>query len=593
MLKINDIPKDIILDMKTLILDMKSDYDKIANSRDCSFKSIIEQISLISSKNHHKISELTFIKHVSTDIKIRDASMQASKLLQEFSIENSMRLDIFNKIKCVKDSKGYVENKLLKEYHKNSINLGLHLSKEKRMLLKNIRKQIMQLEFDFAKNISEDDTFLMLKPKELHGLPQDYLTRTKIKNLHKITMEYPDYFPIMALCSVDKTRQKVEKTFETRVPQNIDHLSMLLKLRKQEAHTLGFSTYSKYAIKDNMAKSPDKVFNLLSELAEKIQPKVKIEHNILKQIKGDKLESYDYSYYLEIYKKNDFKVDNDTIKEYFPIKYVVKNIFKLYEDLLKLKIKPIILTEKQKWHPELRYYSVQNMSGDILGYFYMDLFSRSGKYSHAAVFYLVNGYLKPDGTYQLPVSALVTNFTKPVKGLPSLLKHSEVTGTFLHELGHIIHSICSSKHKYSYFNGFNVAIDFVETPSQMMENFAFNKNILKRISSHFITKKPLSDILINQIIKSRKVGKAFSWSNTISKGLFDLEIHRSNKNYNKDELIRLYNCFQKGYTILSSDYHRLSTWGHIGGSHYASNYYCYVWSKVIAVDLYTKFNGLD
>lgn len=588
-MNIIDNPDIIISETKKLINQMKNEFDKVANlpKERCNFETVVKQMSLIGSDNKKRISELTFLQNVSVNEQIRKKSLDASKLFDDFGIENSMRIDLFQNLKHAikkREDLGYQEKKLMKEYYKDSVKLGLNLPEKKRDMLVKIRKEISNLDLKYGSSIQEDKTFLIFETNELKGLPEDYLERTKEaygkqptedQTFHKITMEYPDFFPLMDSADNSETRRKAEKSFKTRVPENLEILGKLLILRQQEARILGYENYSTYVLEDNMAKTTKKVGKFLINLSNEIYPKMKQEFELLKPE-----HTWDYAYLLNKYKKEKFNVDHEKIKEYFPVDHVLQEIFKLYEDLLGIKITEIEI--KEKWHPSVKYYQVSD--NEVLGHFYMDLFSRPGKFSHAAAFSLIS---KTDKLK--PLGALVTNFGK------TLLKHSEVTGTLLHELGHIIHLLCAKKPKYSYFSSFNVTIDFVETPSQMMENFAYEPEILRRFGKHNQTGETLPDELIQQIIKTKKIGKARGWMKTIFYALFDQNLHRSLRIYTVEELLHLWGCFEKNYTLLESEpgLHALSTWGHIGGEHYASNYYCYVWSKVIAVDLYSKFKGID
>jgi len=275
---------------------------------------------------------------------------------------------------------------------------------------------------------------------------------------------------------------------------------------------------------------------------------------------------------------------NKKIKEYFPAEKVLSSTFEIYQELLAVRFQQV--HSVHVWHPEVQSYEVYDRdSNELIGHFYMDLYPRDGKYTHAAAFPLQPGCLNKDGSRQLPTSAMVCNFAKPQPDSPSLLRHEEVE-TFFHEFGHIMHGICA-KAKYARFAGTSTERDFVECPSQMLENWCWKKDILRRISKHYQTGETLPDDLMDKMIAAKNVNSGLLNLRQVFYGVFDQTIHTQEK----VDLATLYNKLKTEITLTEAQAgtNGAASFGHLVGG-YDASYYGYLWSQVFSADLFEQFN---
>jgi len=287
-------------------------------------------------------------------------------------------------------------------------------------------------------------------------------------------------------------------------------------------------------------------------------------------------------------KKKEYKVNENEIKLYFPVDVVVKGLLDVYQELLGLKF--IKVENPSVWHPDVEMFEVFDANhGEFVGQFYIDMFPRDGKYTHAAAFGLQKAFILPDGTWQHPAAAIVCNFTKPTPEQPSFLKHDEVE-TFFHEMGHIFHNICS-KAKYHRFSGTSVERDFVEAPSQMLENWCWEKSILLRVSQHKDTGHPLPDDLLDKMIKSKLANVGLLNCRQLFFGKYDMFVHTRP---DPGDLGVLYGNLREQITKIRNTpgTNGAAAWGHIF-SGYDASYYGYMWSEVYSCDMFELFKKSD
>jgi len=272
------------------------------------------------------------------------------------------------------------------------------------------------------------------------------------------------------------------------------------------------------------------------------------------------------------------------VKEYFPVSVIVPQIIHIYQDLLSIKFVEI---KGENWHPEVQKYSVwkkdAKSSEDFIGYCYLDLFPRTAKYSHAAVWGLIPGYVKPDGNRHYPTVAMVANLAKPTPERPALMTHDDAV-TFFHEFGHAVHGLLS-KTEFSRFHGTSVARDFVEAPSQMLENWGWEPKVLKKISSHYKTQEPLPDDLIQRLVKSRYVNAGLYYLRQIFFATYDIKVHTDK---DATDYTQLWNDLRQEISLVIGPKSAIpgqGSFAHITGG-YDAGYYGYMYSLVFAADMY-------
>lgn len=557
---------------------------------------------------------LLFYQHVSADKALRDASTEAEEVLSAYSIEAGMRVDVYNSLKKVFanfPSDFDAETKRVVEKTERDLKRqGLALDEDTRNKVIELRKKLSSLSIQFSKNLSEEDGFLLFTLEQLDGVPEDVISQfSKVDDKYKLTFKYPDVFPTLKYAKNAETRKAIYTGFDNRTVNNDEILAEGVKIRAQIAPLLGYKNHAAFVLENRMAKSPEIVATFLDDLKERLAPKAKEDLDGLLKLKEADYKArgldfdgvfyaWDNRFYTNILLENEYQVDGQEIAKYFSIDNTVDAILGLYEKVLRLKFFKVPVNERQAWHEDVQQFHVWDATkagepSDFLGWFYLDLHPRAGKYGHAANFNLSPGFTDEAGERVRPVTALVCNFSKPTATKPSLLKHDEVV-TLFHEMGHGIHNLVS-KTRYARFHGTSVERDFVEAPSQMLEFWPWNKAQLKELSSHFETKKDLPDDLIDSLVKSKHVNDGMAYMRQNFLASFDLSIHRRSKveaesldiesHYNK---LRSEYCYDSTGSFKT---HQYSAFGHLMGG-YDAGYYGYLWSEVFAADMYyTKFKA--
>lgn len=591
-------PQSVVEDTKALIDKSKKLTDDIVanvSDKDAAFESVMLPMSRDDDQQSLQTHILGFYQSVSTNQALRDASTEAEKLLDDAYIEASMREDVFKLVDTVlkKGEKLDPESqRLLEKDHKGYVRNGLNIpAGPKRDRFKEIKKRLSELGIAFSKNLNEEKGGNWFTKEDLKGVPDDVLSLLKKEgDNYYLTYKYPDLFPSLMYGVNAKTRQTIFVGNENKCNQNVPLFREAIILRDEAARLLGYPNHAAFRIEDKMAKTPKTVDDFLGDLRSRLSQGGVDEIEKLKKLKKEDVESrgekfddhyylWDHRFYDRLMGERDYQLDQQLIAEYFPLGSTIKGMLEIFEHLFGLHFVEILGKDRDAvspsgkgndivWHDEVQVFSVWDDEGEgsgFVGYLYLDLFPREGKYSHAANFNLQPGFIQKDGTRRFPATALVCNFPKPTAKKPSLLKHDEVT-TLFHELGHGIHDLVS-RTQYSRFHGTNTVRDFVEAPSQMLENWCWTPSQLKSLSKHYSTISPeyyeawkeassdhkgkpdaqIPDDLIQKLIKTKNLNGALFNLRQLHFGIFDMTIHepKSHADLEKMKMSETYNKLRK------------------------------------------------
>ena len=542
-----------------------------------------------------------FLSYVSTDKQFRDAANDLQMQISQYMVDVATRRDVYKAIREYTDTNPRldpVQAKLVKEMLIGFKNSGMDLNDADLETFKALNKEKAEYIIKFDKNIQEYKDPLAVTQEQLQGLGEDYIQKLSKTDDGKylVTLDYPDYVPFMQNADDEQARKELEFKFNRRGGQeNVELLEKTLTLRREIAHLLGYKNHAELRLEDRMAKNPKTVMAFLKDLQKKLKPLGKKEDKEMIAYKNSKtgknsrtLYSWESGYWSNKFRKENLELDSEKIKEYFPSQVVIDGMLDLFGGVFGITFEPVDIPV---WHPDVKAFKIKDKaSGELVAYFYMDLYPREGKYKHAACFGLVEGEEKQDGTYQIPFVAIVANLNKPSGDTPSLLKHSEVE-TLFHEFGHVLHNALT-KAKYSAFSGTSVSWDFVEAPSQMLERWAWDPQVLKKISKHYKTGEALPDDLIKRMIAAKNFGAGGMYLRQDFFAQYDMTLHTADTTPDTTKLYFELTKKIRGLPLTKGTIPQAS-FGHIMGG-YDAGYYGYLWSEVIAEDFFGEFkkNGI-
>ncbi|MBE8162854.1 MAG: M3 family metallopeptidase [Bdellovibrionaceae bacterium] len=550
-------------------------------------------------------SPLNLYNGVLNSTEVRNVVKKARPLVVTYSLERSQNKGIFDAYNSIKNSAEFlnltfVQQRVVTEALKHFKLSGVHLKDEDKKTFNTIAQKLSKLETQFSNNTLDSRqswSKTVTNLKELEGTPKNTLDLMKQKAEEKkidgwlITLDAPIMMPLMQYCKNSSLKEEVFKKASCLASElegfekwnNLPIMKEILELRQAKAKILGFESFVELSLASKMASGFAEVNTFLSKLSAQTKSLAKKEYDDLKQFAKTKdnlvMQDWDRAYYAELFKKEKFKVDNEEIKQYFNDAHVIKTLFHITENLYNIKIKEKA-ENKNVWHPDVTEYEIFSSAGEYIAKFYLDLYARSGK-SSGAWMSSFSSYSKN----QKAIAYMVCNASPRVNNQPALLSHNDVI-TLFHEFGHGIHHLLSAISEFDLSGGGGVEWDAIEAPSQFMENFCWDPEVLKMLSKHYKTKESLSDHLIDALIASKNYNIGLFFAKQIELGLFDLRLHK----YNEGVYDTLNKVREEVSVSKAPDFNRFpNSFGHIFAGGYASGYYSYIWADVLSADIFMAF----
>ena len=536
-------------------------------------------------------------------------AQKMNPILTKHSNDLSLNPKLFERVKYVYEHHRELtpeEECLLKKCYDGFVRSGALLNEEGKDQLRKLTEEASMLSLQFSQNVLKENkayTLHITDEQQLAGLPETACEAGREAAKERdmdgwvFTLDAPCYVPFMMYSTQRELRKDLYMARNTLCikdndTNNLELCKRLINLRREMAQLLGYDTFADYVMKHRMATKVENVYKLLNELIEAYKPtaiKERAEVEALaKEMEGEdfQMEPWDVGYYSQLLKKKKYDLDPEMLRPYLELGNVIKGVFGLATRLYGITFKEN--KDIPVYHPDVKPYEVYDKDGSYLAVLYVDFHPRKGKRDGAWMTEFQGQWIERDGTNVRPHASLVMNFSKPTKDKPALLRLSEVE-TFLHEFGHSLHGIFANT-RFESLSGTNVWWDFVELPSQFMENFAVEKEFLRTFAFHYQTGEPMPDELIDKVIASRNYGAAMACLRQVSFGLLDMAYYTHKDEFTED----IIPFEKKAWEAAIIDEQRMDTcmtvqFSHIMSGGYAAGYYSYKWAEVLDADAFSVF----
>src|SRR5437899_6644125 len=596
-------PEAVEASMRDAIAKANSALDQIG-AQDMSkftFKSSVVALDDLTYQAEIAANKATMIKETNTNPAMRTAAENAVKAFQEWAVGIDYREDVYKAIKAFADThrkRTCEDEELLKESSRDYRRAGLDLPPDQRKEVEQLRKELSKLGTDFDTNIVKATAPVMFTKADLDGLPESFLAAPGVRTgddaytvMANVTWQF---ITVEENAKSEATRKQLYLIHDTLAKDsNVAVLNQMLALRNKIALRLGYKSWDDYQTEIKIAKTGANAEKYINDLVAGIQPKFDSELAELQRLKAAETNDpnarimvWDWRYYSNQRNKQKYEVDKEALRAYFPFQKVLDGMFNIYQSIFGLKFEKI--AAPYKWIDDLQLYLVTDAaSRQPLGMFYLDMFPREGKFNHFAQFDIISGKLLTDSKYQRPTVALLCNFPPPTADKPSLLTHQDVE-TLFHEFGHCLHSIVT-RAKYGRFAGTHVPGDFVEAPSQMLQNWVWDKKVLDTFAADY---RDLSKKIPAEIVKKMNDAKLANagvfYRRQFAFASLDLALHDPHPEDMPYDCIAISNpILEKVFLPIDPSNTIVSYFGHLNG--YDAGYYGYAWADAIAADMATVF----
>ena len=565
-----------------------------------SFEATMRPLDLAGAAAIRGYARGAFMAYVHTDADVRDAGQAAEEAVQKWNVGLPFREDLYRAVRAFADTPEAAalegeQKRLLEFWLRDFRRAGHELAPEDKVELETLRHRLVELEVAFGRNINDDQGAIEVSRDDLAGLSDDYIGRLSPggePGTYIVSIKGPERVPFMAQARNRELRERLFRMdWTSAVAKNRPILEEGLRLRHRIAQLFGLPTWAHYALEVKMAGSPERVEDFYAQIVPPLRAAAEREVAALQERAArdgviGPIQAWDWTYYDDQQSREEHGVDQNLISAYLPLKPVIEGMFALTAEVFGLEYRHV--PDAKAWHPDVTLYEIHDKaSGQLIGHFYADLFPREGKFYHAAAFPMELGHRRADGTYATPVSAIVANLTPPGPGKPSLLRHGphgEIE-TLFHEFGHILHETLT-RAESARFSGAETERDFVEAPSQIMQHWVWQPEVLARFARHYETGEPLPEDLLERMRASRYINVGLRGAWQVSYGSEDMAMHSSEGPVDLEAVMR------DAFAVTSLPYPEgtfsVASFGHLMGG-YDAGYYGYLWAEVIGDDLWGRF----
>ena len=576
-----------------------------------SWINFVEPIEIISEKISRAWGQIEHLNAVVNSENLRKSYNDNLIKLTEFYTNLSQDESLYKKYQSLKNSevfnsltpsqKRIIEN-VLREFKLG----GAELNEKDKKKFKVIQEKLAKLSTQFEENIldaTNEFSIFVDDLDELRGIPEENIKKALAeakedkKEGYKFTLHFPSYLPVMQYADNRVLREKLYHAYATRASElaspkfdNTKLIEEILELRYESSKLLGFKNFTEMSLVTKMAKSSEEVIGFLMNLANKAKPFALKDMEELKSFSKtlniEKLEAWDIAYVSEKLRQAKYSFSENEVKQYFPEHRVLKGLFKVVETIFKLKI---MKSDAPTWHNDVSFYSIKNENDELVGQFYLDLYARNHKRGGAWMDEAISRYKNSLGSSH-PVAFLTCNFSSPSESKAALFSHDDVI-TLFHEFGHGLHHMLTTVDDYSISGIKGVEWDAVELPSQFMENFCWEWDVLKHMTEHVDNKNPLPKALFDKMIQAKNFQSGMQTLRQIEFALFDIRLHTEYSDQNKINPIKLLEAIRDEIAVVRPpSWNRFpNSFSHIFAGGYAAGYYSYKWAEVLASDAFSLF----
>ena len=588
------------VELEKILEESRKNLKELLDIENKTYKNFVSPFQEIGERINEFITPIFHIDSVKNSEITSKVYEDCLPIISKYESEVSQNENIYSALKYILSNENNILNSIQIKVLENEIRdfelSGCNLEKDKKQRLEELDLQLSELSHKFSQNLLKATnaySLIIENFEDIKDIPESDLALAKFeedgKTKYKFTLQMPSYIAFMTYCTSREKREELYKAYTTRAPENGKIIEELLALKEEKIKILGFSNFAQYSIATKMAKSEEEVINFLEELGNKAKPKALKEFEELKQLAlKDGITDFrasDVTFYSERLKKAQYDLDEEYYRPYFEQNSVLEGFFEFLHKMFNIKFTK---TNAKAWDEKVQVYNLSE-ENRVIARIYIDLEARTDKRGGAWMNNWHSYYKTSNDEIKLPTAYIVGNFPQSTNDIPSLLRHSDVV-TLFHEMGHALHHLLS-KVEEPFVSGIaGVAWDVVEFPSQFLEYFSYDKDVLKLFAKHYKTGEVLDDEAINRLIKARNFQSSMATVRQIEFALFDFKLYQElYKNENEIQKL-LDEVREKFAVIIPPSYNKFQNgFSHIFAGGYSAGYYSYKWAEVLSADAFYMF----